>query len=203
MREAEIAVYLVHDSRNPEDYFFLLDFEEFVARSESGIFVRPALRIFSGRDDFSRTQFARQFREVFAAEFDRMRTDLASGKGKRGWLDWKFAGASALDLVGGLVANLVLAVALSIGQRVVGSLSIPKLFTGKAPEAKLADKIEDTKSRVEAALARVDVTIYPELFDHACREGRLGRIADMDRDAWPLPAFVRTHLDAGETTAWW
>ena len=143
---------MVHDSRDPEDYFFLFDFEEFVARSESGIFVRPSLRIFTGRDDFSRTQFSRQFREVFATEFDRMRRDLASGKAKRGWLDWKFVGASAFDLIGGLVANLVLAVALSVGRRAFSGLSMPKLLSGKAPEAKLADKIEDTKTQVEAAL---------------------------------------------------
>ena len=41
MREVEIASYLVHNSSDPEDNFFLFDFEEFVARSESGLFVRP------------------------------------------------------------------------------------------------------------------------------------------------------------------
>lgn len=203
MREVEIAVYLVHNSRDPEDYFFLFDFEEFVARSESGIFVRPALRIFAGRDDFSRTLFARQFRDVFAAEFDRMRRELTSGKGKRGWLDWTFVGSSAVDVIGGLVANLVLATALSIGRRAFSGIALPKLLSGKAPEAKLADRIEGTKSQVEVALARIDVTIHPELYDHAWRDGYKGRISDMDRDAWPLPAYVRAHLDRGKSTAWW
>lgn len=203
MREVEIAVYLIHNSRDPEDYFFLFDFEEFVARSESGIFVRPALRIFAGRDDFSRTVFARQFRDVFATEFDRMRSELTSAKGKRGWLDWKFVGSSAVDMIGGLVANLVLATALSIGRRAFSGFSLPKMLSGRAPEAKLADKIDETKSRVEAALARIDVTIHPELYAHAYRDGYKGRISGMDRDAWPLPSYVRTHLDRGESIAWW
>ena len=47
-REAEIAVYMVHNSRDPDDYFFLFDFEEFVDRSSHGAFVRPVLRILAG-----------------------------------------------------------------------------------------------------------------------------------------------------------
>jgi hypothetical protein len=97
-REAEIAVYLVHNSEDAEDYFFLFDFEEFVDRSKGGIFVRPKLRVFAGRTDFSRARFARQFREVFASEFDRMRSDQAA-KGKTGgWLNWPCRwGAWCLD----------------------------------------------------------------------------------------------------------
>ena len=56
MREVAIAVYLIHNSRDPGDYFFVFDFEEFVARSKSGVFAPPALRVFAGRDDFNRTQ---------------------------------------------------------------------------------------------------------------------------------------------------
>jgi len=47
------------------------------------------------------------------------------------------------------------------------------------------------------------VTIHPELYEHAWRDGYRGRISGLDRDAWPLPAFVRTHLDRGETASWW
>lgn len=53
-------------SRKPEDDFLLRDFEECTARSDGGWFVRPALRIFAGRNHFSRTTFARF-----------------------GWLDWR------------------------------------------------------------------------------------------------------------------
>ena len=70
MREAEIAVYLVQNSRDPGCYFCLADFEAFMARSKGGVLVRPCLRIFAGRDDSSRTQPARLFREVLRWEPD-------------------------------------------------------------------------------------------------------------------------------------
>ena len=200
-RDAEINVYLIHTSAEPEDYFFLFDFEEFADRSKAGLFVRPAIRIFAGRDDFSRVTFARQFREVFAREFDRMRAELGAAKGKRGWLNWNL-GVSAVDLIGGLVANLVLAVALSAGKAVLGRIALPKILQGKTAEAKLADEIERTQGQVEAALQRIDVTLHPELAEHARALGH-GRAAGLDRDAWPLPAYVRAHLRDGESGSWW
>ena len=200
-REAEIAVYLIHNSADAEDYFFLFDFEEFADRSQSGLFVRPAIRVFAGRDDFSRVSFARQFREVFAAEFDRMRAELGAAKGKRGWLNWNL-GISAVDLIGGLVANLVLAVALSAGKAVLGRIALPKVLQGKSAEAKLADEIEKTKGQVETALQRIEVSIHPELNAHARSQGGAGA-AGVDRDAWPLPDYVRAHLTDGRSGSWW
>ena len=200
---AEISVYLVHNSRDPEDYFFLFDFEEFVDRSNGGYFVRPVIRIFSGRDDFSRTRFAREFREVFAREFDRMRAELEAKKGKRGWLSWSFGLNSAVDIVGGLVGNLVLAAAMSVGKRVLGDISLPRILSGKSDEAKLADEIDRTKVKVERALAEIEITIHPELYYHAYRDGHLGKISGMDRDAWPLPDYVRAHLHDEKSGSWW
>ncbi|MEL6532390.1 MAG: hypothetical protein AAFN09_08295 [Pseudomonadota bacterium] len=202
-KEAEIAVFLVHNSRDPEDYFFLFDFEEFADRSRAGIFVRPALRVYAGRDDFSRVTFARQFRAVFQREFDRMRTELAEGKGKRGWLDFKL-GVSAVDLIGGLVANLVLAIATSAGKVVLTRiLGLPNLLKAKSDEAKLADEIDKTKRQVESALERIEVTLHRELYDHAYRGGPAGKVSGLDRDAWPLPDYVRAHLSDGESGSWW
>ena len=60
-REAVIPVYVVHNSGDAEDYFFIFDFEEFVVRSREGVFVRPRLRVIAGRDDFDRADFAREF----------------------------------------------------------------------------------------------------------------------------------------------
>lgn len=199
-REVEIAVYLVHNSNDAEDYFFLFDFEEFVENSRSGLFVRPVLRVFAGRDDFSRTLFARQFREVFANEFDRMRTELAASKNSKwGWLSF----GNAINLVGGLVSNLVLALALSAGSKVMQGLGIARVFTAKSDETKLRDEIEKTKSQVETALERIEITIHRELYDHAYRDGYLGKISDMDREAWPLPAYVRAHLTQRSNGSWW
>jgi hypothetical protein len=200
-REAEIAVYLVHNSDETEDYFFLFDFEEFADRSKAGIFVRPVLRVYAGRDDFSRARFAREFRAVFAREFDRMRAELASGKGKMGWLTW--GTNSVMDVIGGVVANLVLAVALSLGKQVLSIVGLKDLLKGRSAEAKLADEIDRTKGQVETALGRLEVTIHPELYDHAYRHGLKGPVSGMDRGAWPLPNFVRAHLGDGESGSWW
>jgi len=195
-REAELAVYMVHNSRDPDDYYFLFDFEEFVDRSNAGLFVCPALRILAGRDDFSRTTFAADFRQVFAAEFDQMRADLAKTKGKRGWLDWGIG-------LNEIVANLVLAIALSLGRTILSALKLPNPFKGKSAEAKLADEIEDTKRKVETALERIDVTLHPELYEHAYRDGPKGPNARLDREAWPLPDHIRAHLYDGKSGAWW
>ncbi|MEJ6392281.1 hypothetical protein V8J82_03385 [Gymnodinialimonas sp. 2305UL16-5] len=199
-REAEIAVYLIHNSGDAEDYFFLFDFEEFVDRSKGGIFVRPVLRVLAGRDDFNRVVFARQFREVFAREFDRMRAEQGAKSGK-GWLS--FGGNSIVDVLGGFVANLVLAVALSMGKQVLSMVGLKDLLQGKSAEAKLADEIDRTKDKVEAALAGLEVRLHPELLDHAERVGGPQKRADLDRDAWPLPDYVRAHLRDGESGSWW
>ncbi|HCQ64856.1 MAG TPA: hypothetical protein DIU07_06670 [Rhodobacteraceae bacterium] len=132
-----------------------------------------------------------------------MRSELASGKGKRGWLDKNWAAVAAVDLFAGAVAVIVLAVALSLRRSVFDGAKRPRLGKMGRAEAKLAEEFEQTKSKVEAALSRIDVTIHPELYDHAWRDGRMGRISGMDRDAWPLPAYVRTHLGRGKSTAWW
>lgn len=200
-REAEIAVYMVHNTDDAEDYFFLFDFEEFADRSKAGIFVRPVLRVHAGRDDFSRTRFSREFRAVFAREFDRMRADLARGKGRMGWLTW--GSNSVVDMIGGLVANLVLAVALSLGRQVLSLVGLGDIVKGRSAEAKLADEIDRTKGKVETALSRIEVTIHPELYEHAYRHGLKGPVSRMDRAAWPLPDFVRTHLSDGKSGSWW
>lgn len=200
-REAEIAVYMVHNSEGAEDYFFLFDFEEFKARSEAGMFVKPLVRIFAGRDDFSRLRFARQFREVFATEFDRMRTETGETSG--GWLNWEIPGANLAEKLGGVIANLLLAIALGTGKQLLNLTGFAGLLRGKSDEAKLVDEFEKTRGQVEDALSRVEVTIHPELYDHAYRYGLKGKISGMDRDAWPLPAYVRDHLSDAKSGSWW
>lgn len=198
-REVEIAVYLIHNSNDPEDYFFLFDFEEFVEKSKAGLFVRPVMRIFAGRDDFGRTQFAREFRTVFAQEFDRMRAELASKKSRFGWLSF----GSAIDLLGGFVSSIVLSIALSAGNKLLETVGFSALLKGKSDGTKLREEIEKTKSQVEKALERIEITIHRELYDHAYRDGYLGKISGMDREAWPLPHYVRVHLEQGESGSWW
>jgi hypothetical protein len=202
-RDAEIDIYLVHASSEPEDYFFLFDFEKFVERSKGGVFVRPKLRVFAGRSDFGRLVFARQFRQVFADEFDHMRAALATKSGKRGWLDWNLPFNLATDLISGFVANVILAIALSVGRKMFGELSIPKILKSKSDQSKLEDEIHETKDNVESALARIDVVLHPELVKHAQTFGPVSGMLDLDPDAWPLPAYVKTHLTQPESGSWW
>lgn len=202
-KDAEIDIYLVHASADPEDYFFLFDFENFVEKSKGGAFVRPKLRVYAGRSDFGRLVFARQFRQVFATEFDSMRSALANKNKKQGWLSWSTPFNLATDLISGFVANVVLALALSVGRKLLGDFSLPKVFKGKSAESKLQNEIDETKDRVEKALMHIDVVLHPELLKHAETYGRVPSLEGLDPDAWPLPAYVRTHLTQPVSSSWW
>lgn len=202
-REVSIPVYVIHNSIDPEDYFFLFDFEQFVEQSKGGLFVRPGLKVWAGRDDFGRSDFAHQFRETFAAEFDRMRAEVAGGKKKgMGWLSWDLA-FLVPDLLGWFLAHIVLLVATSTGKALLGSFSLPSWLKGKSKSAKLEDEIDKTKGQVEEALRRIDVSLHRELYDHAFRDGPRGPVSGIDREAWPLPGYVRAHLGDGKSGSWW
>ena len=205
-RDAEIPVYLIHNSIDPDDYFFIIDFEEFVERSTQGLFVRPKLKIWAGRDDFNRKEFASHFRKVFAAEFDRMRMELMqkeSGKRKLGWLNW--ADALTLDPVylGKALAHFVLALGLSGSKAALSSIPLPKWMKGKSDALKTEEGIEETKTAVETALRNIEVVLHKELYEHAYRGERLGKVSGIDLNAWPLPGHVRDHLSDGKSGSWW
>lgn len=204
-REVEIPVYVIHNSADPEDYFFLFDFEVFVERSKEGMFVRPKLRVWAGRDDFDRVLFARQFRQSFAHEFDWMRAELTrkNASKKMGWLSWDLG----VDLAGALVANLaaylMILVAMGAGKAFAGMLSLPKWMQGKSAQAKLEDEVEGLKGQVEAALKNIEVVLHRDLYAHAYRGQEGGPVSGMDFDAWPLPAYVMAHFDDNESGSWW
>lgn len=205
-RDAEIPVYLIHNSIDPDDYFFIIDFEEFVERSTQGLFVRPKLIIWAGRDDFSRMEFASHFREVFAAEFDRMRMELMqkeNGNRGLGWLNW--ADALTLDPVylGKVLANFVMALGLSGGKTALSSIPVPKWVKGKSKALQIEEDIEETKMAVETALRNIEVVLHKELYEHAYRRERLGKVSGIDLSAWPLPRHVRDHLLDGKSGSWW
>lgn len=203
-REVEIPVYIIHNSNDAEDYFFLFDFEVFVERSKEGMFVRPKLRVWAGRDDFDRVLFARQFRQSFADEFDRMRAALnAKGKSKMGWLSWDLG----VDLAGAFISNiaayLVILVAVGTGKAIGASLSLPGWMKGKSAAAKLEDQVDGMKGKVEAALKNIEVTMHRDLYAHAYRGHQGGPVSGMDFDAWPLPAYVLAHFEDKESGSWW
>ncbi len=199
-RAVDIPVYLIHNSANPEDYFFIFDFEQFVEQSRSGIFVRPRLQVWAGRSDFDRVEFARQFREAFGREFDIARAQLAAETSTgRGWFSWNLG----FDIASGFVANVILLVALSAGRLALRAVPLPQILRGKSDETKLEDSIEVTKSRVDAALRGLTIVLHRDLYRHAWREGRPGPLNEIDYDAWPLPAHVMAHLGDGKSGSWW
>ena len=204
--EVEIPVYVVHNSLDAEDYFFIFDFEQFVEASRKGLFARPIIRVWAGRDDFARYSFARQFRESFAREFDIARAQLeAQGERKTGWFSFlintfgEFKGAS----LGAFLSNLLLLVAMTSGKAVLSQV-LPASWLGLQSDAqKLDDAISDTQTRVDAAIRELRISLHVYLMRHAYRDGVSGRRSGLERDAWQLPSYVRKHLNDGSSGAWW
>lgn len=205
-KTVEIPVYVIHNTQDAEDYFFIFDFEEFVERSRDGIFVRPKLKVWAGRADFSRTLFARQFREAFAREFDAARNALKAEQKKGrgfGWLGWDLGFDVVSSLVASFIANIVLLLATTTGRAVLSVLPIPNWARGKSKEGKLEDQISATQAKVDAALEAIEVSLHRTLYEHAWRGGQGGPLTGMDYDAWPLPEHVVRHLGDGESGSWW
>ena len=202
-KSVDVPVYLVHNTRDPEDYFFIFDFEEFVEQSRSGIFVRPRLLVWAGRDDFQRRAFARSFRESFSTEFDLARAALSQGGNKAGWFSWGGLRDAVSSGGASFVANVVLLVGLSAGKMIWSSLPLPNIFQEKSDERKLEDSISQTQSKVDEALAAMEVRLHQELWSHAWRGSAPGRMTGMDKNAWPLPEHVRKHLHDGKSGSWW
>lgn len=204
-RTVDIPVYVVHNSPDPEDYFFIFDFEQFVEMSRGGAFVRPKLQVWVVRDDFDRAAFARQFRTSFAKEFEAARHALAQEQTSKkvGWFSW----LQKSDLLGlnlaTFTANVVLLVGLSAGKMVWSALPLPTLWTKKSDQAKLEESIQDTQAKVDTALQGMDVRLHRDLWTHAYKGTAPGRMTGIDKDAWPLPEFVTTHLNAETSTSWW
>jgi hypothetical protein len=194
-RVVDVPVYLIHNSIDVEDYYFIFDFEEFVETSRSGSFVRPRIKVWAGRKDFSRSQFAQHFRKSFAREFEVARDALnAQNVKKRGWFGW----LDGLDILStnltNFAANIVLLVALNAGKLALSALPFPKMLKSTGDKQKLEGEIEKTKGQVDAALEVMTISIHVDLFRHAFRDGGAKGRMDVDRDAWPLPDFVSREL---------
>lgn len=203
-REVELPVYLIHNSTDPDDYFFIFDFEDFVEQTRAGRFVRPKLRIWAGRQDFDRRQFARQMRDSFAREFDIARAQLAAQDGKsKGWFGFLRDSFGDVGSVSGFVSNVVLLMALSAGKLVLRQVLPAAWLSGKSDARKLEDGIAETKGKVDAALQDVEITLHIDLYRHAYQGRSPGRLSGMDYEAWPLPAYVTQHLNDGASGSWW
>ncbi|MCK0120885.1 hypothetical protein MWU61_10055 [Loktanella sp. F6476L] len=195
-RVVDVPVYIIHNSPEVEDYYFIFDFEEFVESSRRGVFVRPRIQVWAGRKDFSRSQFARQFRTSFAQEFEAARGALKAQNAEgNGWFSWLDAFDVFSNNLTNFAANVVLLVALNAGKLALSSLPLPKLFKGVPDGQKLEDEIAKTKTQVDAALSAMTISLHIDLLNHAFRHGGVKGIMDVDRDAWPLPDFVKRELN--------
>lgn len=204
-----IPIYIVHNSTNPEDYFFLLDFERFMAESQKGMFTRPSLELWAGRSDFERHPFARNLREAFSREFGRMheekRADLSKKRWGSGWLSLGFGLDIVAALGSGFVQTLILFLAVTTGKSAWKEVrNILGMKSRKESELKkLQTAIDEKREVIDAALMEIDVTLHRELYLHAYRGHPPGKLTGMDYQAWPLPNFVRQHLEQGVSRGWW
>jgi len=207
--DVEIPIYLVHNSRDAEDYTFLIDFERFLRDAKAGIFARPVLKVWAGRSDFDRNAFARNLREAFSHEFARMRAE-AKTSNREGWFSLSFndvlSGAAAVHLLG----TVVLYVAATGGKMALRgagtALGLGRLFTvfkGTDAAEKIEADILEKQRVVDAALAKTKVTLHRELYTHAYRGSNPGPLTGIDHDAWPLPDYVKAHLQDKKTGSWW
>ena len=201
-REVEIPVYLIHNSADAQDYFFIFDFEQFVERSRSGMFVRPKIKIWAGRDDFEKRLFARQFRKSFSDEFEAARRALSQEKGG-GWFSWLKDANLFNTSVEVFIASMVLLVATSAGKMVWNAIPFPKIPGKMSDQEKLEQSIDEIKGKVDTALESIDITLHLDLYRHAYKGGSPGRLTGLDYDAWPLPDFVLRHLTDKSSTSWW
>lgn len=201
--DVQIPVYLIHTDAGADDYFFLFDFETFSEQSKQGYFVRPRLVLWAGRDDFSRARFAALFRETFQAEFERMRDAHGTKSGNWGWFHLNLGKIDAEDEVAPViaVAQVVLWVAL-LGPKVLSGLLGGSWFRRKR-RAETEAKIASLRDQVDGVLQNIDVHLHEELYDQARRFHGPVQRSKVARDTWPLPTYVREHLNDNQSGSWW
>ena len=193
MPRVDLPVYLIHMDQGAEDYFFVFDFDDLVARSRGGVWVRQRFRLMAGRDDFDRQRFAGYFRQCFSREFDAMRDSLAaeSENGRfGGWFgraqDGVWLSGSAL----GALSLIVLWLAVSAGRALLPRIPVPRLMRARDKKARLEAEIDALKSEVDRGLEAMEVTLHADLQFHAIARGGPGDPDALDVSDWPLPEFV-------------
>lgn len=201
--DVEIPAYLIHHGPDPEDYEILCDFEAFMRANQKSFLARPVLSIWAGRRDFERHLFARHMRLAFSDQFERLREVHRLERERSSWalpsvgdvLLW------GLSLTGGVLAGLLLWIATETGRTalsrigsIIRSSAVGKILRSKSAEEQLEELIEEKKSVIDDALARIEITLHRDLYAHAWRGQRPGPMTGMDRDAWPLPDFVQERL---------
>lgn len=201
-----IDIYLVHQSRGAEDYEILCDFERFATENQTGLFSRPYLRVWAGRQDFERHIFARRLREAFAEQFEAVRAARAEAEraSRRGFFAlpslWEI-GTTVAGLGASMVSTIVLYLAVKAGGGALEDIrgwlrdsTVGRAFRGKSAGAQLEAEIDKKKAVIDQGLRDIEIMLHRDLYLHAWREGPAGPMTGMNREAWPLPDFVRDRM---------
>ena len=201
--EVEIPIYLIHQGPGAEDYEILCDFAAFMAANQKSFLARPVLKVWAGRQDFERHLFARELRQAFSDQFEKLR---AAERAERERTSWSLPSVGdgvlwGLSLTGNIVGGILLWIATETGRtalgrirEVVGGSIVGKALNGESAEDRLEELIDEKKEVVDAALSRLDITLHRDLWARAWRGQAPGPMTGMDRDAWPLPDFVQERM---------
>lgn len=204
--DVEVPIYILHHGTGSEDYELICDFEKFMSASQSGFLHRPVLKLWAGRSDFERYIFARHLREAFSQQFEavrRIQQEERDAERKQ----WSLPTAGdvllwGLNLAGGLVGSLLLYLATETGRTAIERISkiVKNSVVGRAlgsgsAEAELEQLIEEKKAVIDAALSRIEIVLHRELYAYAWRGQSPGPMTGMNRQAWPLPDFVRERME--------
>ena len=204
--DVEVPIYVIHHGPGAEDYELLCDFEQFMKASQSGLLNRPLLRVWAGRQDFERYLFARHLREAFSQQFETVR-QMHQAEKEAQEKAWSLPSAGdvllwGLNIAGGLVGSLLLYIATETGRTAIERISkiIKRSVIGRAlgsssAEAELEELIEEKKAVIDSALSRIEIVLHCELYAYAWRGQPPGPMTGMDREAWPLPSFVRERME--------
>ncbi|MEM0987891.1 MAG: hypothetical protein AAGK00_03370 [Pseudomonadota bacterium] len=201
--DVEIPIYLIHHGQGPEDYEIICDFADFMKANQKGFLSRPNLKVWAGRADFERSPFVRRLRHDFSQQFHGLRLALRAEREHKGWglpslgdiLLWGLNASSEV------IGAVLLWMATAWGRDLIKRISrifqrsdFNRAVKSATAEQELEALIDEKKEVIDEGLARLEITLHRDLWSYAWRGQRPGPITGMDRQAWPLPDFVRERL---------
>jgi hypothetical protein len=185
-----VPVYLLPTGSQAGDFYLAFAFDDLMDDLRSGVLVRPAIEVWTGRSDFDRDYLAEHLREEFVRQFDDARAtmrqafeeELESIDSRRqrakdkaaepvGWLAGAGVGNALFDPTG-VGASILLFLALFKGKKIVAPLMEYLDLTNQrgAREKDMNRQLDELDKRFERknkpfrrAVDALDVTLHPEL----------------------------------------
>lgn len=213
-----VPAYVIHQSGDSEDYLIHFQVEEITENLKNGIFIRPKIEIWSGRNDLNRTKLAKKLRLEFLQqleeekqkklqEHDAHRKEIAkrSETTKSNLLSrvsWLGSAIAAALLVSNPIANaVILFIAVTSGKSTISELikmlrlsmsSWAKGKTNKEKEQELEKEINSKQGTIDEALENMDIKLHPSLYKAA--HDSFGVTATSAKgiviNAEPLPEYI-------------